>query len=235
MNLRWDYIGVKKIWDNDPRTQQGKNEMKPSYRALLLLTAMLLAACSSSTKLVTRWHDTQYQGPKLEKVLVIGVFADDLMRRMFEDQFVAELQAMGRAGVASYVYIPDMKAVDEQKELDEVVARTGADAVLITTLKSIDEKKTQVPPRTEWAPAYPMAYGPGYYGYYYQAMVPVTRPGYTRTDTVARLETRVFSVQDRKLLWAGNTESFNPDSPAKVVRQIARLVVDDMKSAGLIE
>lgn len=206
------------------------------FTAKFILPALLLLAlqaCSTPTKLVTRWHDTGYQGPPLGKVLVIGVFRDDLMRRMFEDEFVRELEGMGEKGIASYVYMPDLKTADDQKKLEAVVRKTGVDGVLITTLKSLDKEQTRMPPRTDWVPA---GYGGrGYYGYYYQTMVPVTTPGYVRTDTIARLETRAFAVDAGKLVWAANIESFNPDSPARAVREIARLVVKDMKDAGLLK
>ena len=207
--------------------------MKSVMKLLLLLQVLLLLqACSTPTKLITRWHESDYAGPPLKKLLVIGGFRDELMRRMFEDQFVKELEARGEQGVASYVYIPDLKNVDNEQKLEAVVKKTGVDGVLITSLKSLDKEQTRMPPRTDWVPSGYAGYG--YYGYY-QAMVPVTTPGYVRTDTIARLETRVFAVSDRKLVWAGNIESFNPKAPEKVVRQIASLVIGDMKKAGLLQ
>ena len=207
--------------------------MKRAIQFILpLLALLLLQACSTPTKLITRWHESDYAGPPLQKLMVIGAFQDDLMRRMFEDQFVKELEARGDQGVASYVYIQNLKDVDDEQKLEAVVKKAGVDGVLITSLKSLDKEQTRMPPRTEWVPAGYAGYG--YYGYY-QAMVPVTTPGYVRTDTIARLETRVFSVKDRKLVWAGSMESINPKAPEKVVRQIAGLVLGDMKKAGLLK
>lgn len=209
--------------------KQGKGIML-GVAALLVLT--MLGACSS-TKMVTRWAAEDYQGPKLKKVLVIGIHKDDLIRRHFEDEFVAEIERLGRQGVASYVYMPSLEEYQERDKLHAVVKKVGADAVLVTTLKAVDKEKEYVPPRTDWVPGVPVGYG--YYGYYYQAMRPVYTPGYTRTKTVVRLETRVFSVAEEKMVWAGNTESFNPSSSSKVIREIAKLVVEEMQSAGLID
>ncbi len=208
--------------------------MVESFRRFSWVFVFLaLSACSTGTSLVTRWHDPGYQGPPIKKMLVIGVFRDDLTRRMFEDEYVGALNAMGRQGVASYTVMPDLERMDDEARLKAIVGKTGADAVLITTFKGVDKRKTHVPPRTDWVPAYP--WGMGYYGYYHQVWVPVVRPGYVRTDHVVTLETRVFAVGSKKLIWAGNVESFNPDSPEKVVRGLARLVVSDMKKSGLME
>ncbi|BAO45265.1 hypothetical protein [Thiolapillus brandeum] len=197
----------------------------------LLLVLLLLQACSS-TKLVTRWSDPAWKGEKLHKVLVIGLFKDDLMRRHFEDEFITELIARGRQAEASYVFMPDLQKYKDENQLKAVVDKAGADAVLITSLKDVEDRKTYVAPRMEYAPAMGGVYG--YYGYYMQTMTPVYTPGYTRSDKVVQLETRVFTVKDRKMIWAGVTESFNPSSSGNVIRELAATVVADMKKSGFI-
>jgi hypothetical protein len=199
---------------------------------LLLLLALFLQACSS-TKLVTSWSDPAWKGEKLHKVLVIGLFNDDLRRRHFEDEFITEIIGMGRQAEASYVLMPDLKKYRDEKQLEAVVRKIGADAVLITSLKDVEDRKTYVPPRVEYAPS--MWGGYGYYGYYMQTMTPVYTPGYTRSNKVVQLETRVFSVQGKKMIWAGITESFNPSSSGEVIRELAATVVSDMKKSGLIQ
>ena len=44
--------------------------------------------------------------------------------------------------------------------------------------------------------------------------------GVTRTDTVAVVETLIFSVPQNKLLWAGVTESTNPKDAARIIKDI---------------
>ncbi len=209
--------------------------MKMMYRVLgLLLLTFTLQSCSS-TKLVTRWADPDWNGGHLHKVLVIGLFKDDLMRRHFEDEFVTELIAKGRQAEASYVLMPDLQKYKDEKQLKTVVEKTGADAVLITSLKDIENRKTYVPPRVEYAPSPTMWGAYGYYGYYMQTMTPVYTPGYTRSNKVVQLETRVFAVKNKEMIWAGITESFNPSSSGEVIRELAATVVSDMKKSGFIQ
>ncbi len=197
----------------------------------IFLSLVMLQGCSS-TKLVTSWTDKDYQGEKLHKVLVIGMVKDDLMRRHFEDQFVGKLAQDGQEAEASYVYMPNLQDYKEEGKLEAVVQKLGADAVLITTLKDVENRKKYVPPRVDYVPS--MYGGYGYYGYYFQSMQPIYTPGYERTDKVVQLETKVFSVKTRKMIWAGATESFNPSSSSKIIDELARLVVSDMKKAGFI-
>lgn len=199
---------------------------------LFVLLLVVLQGCSS-TKLVTTWSDDKYQGEKLGKLLVIGVFKNDLMRRQFEDQFAAKLARDGRKAEASYVYMPDMKAYKEREKLEALVRKLGADGVLITALKDVENRKKYVPPRVDYVPGGWGGYG--YYGYYYQTMQPIYTPGYERTDKVVQLETRVFAVKNGEMIWGGATESFNPSSSGKVIDELVRLVVADMKNAGLLK
>ncbi len=202
--------------------------------SIMLLLITIIQGCSSTTKLVDSWADSGYQGEKLRKFLVIGVVKDDLMRRTFEDQFVGKMTQGGREAVASYVYMPHLQDYKEREKIEAVVKKVGADAVLVTTLQDVENRKDYVPPRVDYY--VPAAWGGyGYYGYYFQSMQPIYTPGYERTTKVVRLETRVFSVKTGKMVWGGATESFNPSSAGQIVAKLASLVLSDMKKAGLIK
>jgi len=53
-------------------------------------------------------------------------------------------------------------------------------------------------------------------------------------DKVVSLESKVFAAADERLLWAGETKSFNPESAASVASELADLVVRDMAKSGLL-
>ncbi len=47
--------------------------MKRAIQFMLpLLALLLLQACSTPTELITRWHESDYAGPPLQKLLVLG-------------------------------------------------------------------------------------------------------------------------------------------------------------------
>jgi len=196
-----------------------------------MLLLLSLSACST-TELVNRWHDKEYIGPPPERILIIGLVQDDIKRRALEEGFVERLEKMGITGVSSFRLMPDPEDADQEEELKAVVRQANADSILIARLQGIDKEETYIPPRTEWVPF--MGLGYGYYGYYSLSYHAVYRPGYTRLDTVVRLETKVFSTDDDRLLWAGHTESFNPDSTTRVIRELADVVVRDMQKSGLL-
>lgn len=193
-----------------------------------------LAACAGSTHLVERWNDESYvDQPKLKKVLVLGIFQDEAQRRAFEAEFVAQVKAGDGEAIAGYTLMPAQSEYDEKSEIAAAVDQSGADSVLITSFKGASKQQRYVPPSYDYVPSMGMGYGYGaYYGAAYQA---VYRPGYTVTDSIVQLETRVYAVAEEKLIWAGNTQSINSESSKKITAELVKLVASDMRKSGLIE
>ncbi len=152
-----------------------------NFITVLLLAVLLgLVSCSSKTRLYERWHDETYTGPKLQKVLVLGVFKDDIKRRSFEANFVKLVAAAGKQAVAGYTLMPDAEDSDSKEEIIAAVKKSGADSVLITSFKGVIEKEREIPPRVEYIPSMGGGYGRygyGYGGYYGSTYAAVYRPG----------------------------------------------------------
>jgi len=197
-----------------------------------ILFSCVLAACSS-TSLTSRWNDPEYRGPALKKILVIGVIKDDIRRRSFEEEFSSLISAGERTSVASYTLMPDLQSTDQKEEVLAVVDKVGADGVLVVTLQDVSKEQRDVPPSIDYVPT--AGFGHGMYGYYGMSHTAVYRPGYTVTDTVVRLDTKLFAVSNEKMIWAGKTESFNPSSAGSVINELAKLVTADMKKSGIIK
>lgn len=211
---------------------------KVFFTVWLGLMLIGLVSCGSSTKLYERWHDETYFGPKLQKILVLGIFNDDIQRRSFEAEFVKIVNRKGKHAVAGYTIMPEKKDFDDKEEIAAAVRKVGADAVLITNFKGVTEKERVVPPRVDYVPSRGARYGRygyGYRGYYGATYEAVYRPGYTTKDTIVQLETRVYSIKSEKLIWAGKTKSVNVKSAEKMVQELVSVVADDMRNSGFIK
>lgn len=203
-------------------------------RQLITLLFVLLGftACTTTT-LVQSWTDPDYKGPAFNKFLIIGLFSDDNNRRYFETEFSKHLAADGVQNVTSYKLIPNPEDHDEKKELEQLIKSTGADAVLVARFMGIDKKETYVPPRTETVPT--MGYGYGLYGYYNYSYATTYRPGYTRKDDIATLDTSVFATSNSQQVWNGKTESANPKGDGKAIKEVAAAIIKELKKSGLLK
>lgn len=217
------------------------SKKRPQHLVILSVILVLLlglSACSNQTTLYERWHDEQYTGPMLNKILVLGIFKDEIQRRSFEATFVHEMNTENNQAVAGYTLMPETDDFDTKEDILVAVKKSGADAVLITSYKGTLEKQREVPPRMEYVSGMGMGYGRygyGYGGYYGSTYDVVYRPGYITTDTIVQLETRIFSVANEKLVWAGKSKSVNVSSSEEIVKGLVRLVVKDMKKSKLIK
>ena len=117
----------------------------------------LLAGCASTT-LQSTWVDPAFTGGPFKKVFVMGLAARNVTaRRVFEDIMVAKLQAAGVQAVPAYQFIPEGGVVPEPV-LDAAVAKSGADAMMMTRLLGI-ETQTNVSTMMVPGPSWPLRTG----------------------------------------------------------------------------
>jgi len=194
-------------------------------RLFTLAAALVLVACASSTTLRDSWHDADYRGGAFRKVVVLGVARDGAERRTFEDIAVSRLQAAGVDAVPSYRFLPEGDRVAEGR-LDEAVRASGADALWMSRVRSIDRRmdvyQTIVPGSAMW--------GPGWYGMY-TGWYPMTE---VRQYDIASVETSVFDARTRSLVWAGVSETYEPRSVEKDAPGFADVIIRALRERGLL-
>lgn len=200
---------------------------------MLVMVVVFLSGCAT-TKLVSSWSQPGFDGTKLTNVLVIGVMDDDMHRRMYEESFVAHLQADGIKAVASYTVVPDLSG-DRDKDkvlIKAAVKKMAVDGVIVANLASIDKEERYV----QAAPMYVSQYGGphGMYGYYGHSYGIIHQPGYFVEDTNVVLRTAIFRVKDEAMIWTGETDSFNPDSAQEIIDDNILLIDEAVKEAGIL-
>lgn len=186
--------------------------------------ALLLAACASTT-VRTAWYDTTYTGGAFKKILVVGMGGNIANTRAFEDIFVQKLKDAGVDAVAGYRTLPQGQPPGDAV-WNAAVEATGADALLSVRLLRVDTK-TQVV--TTMVPG-PMVWG-AWGGWYGPSMVAV--PELMQYD-IATAETELWNAKTRRVVWAAETDTFNPQSVAKETPGYADVIINQLRARGLI-
>ena len=137
-----------------------------------------------------------------------------------------ELNARGMQGVASYRMVPkeELQSADKARVWFE---KAGVQGVVAFRVVNDQRRKTYVP--STWTSTYYTSLW-GYYGYGWGA---VYDPGYTRDERIISLETLIFSVPKNALVWAGLSETENPKDGQKVVTEVVKEAVNEMRKQGL--
>ena len=192
--------------------------------AFLLFAALMLGGCAS-TSLQSAWYDTSYSGGPFHKILVVGVGATVADRRVFEDSFAQQLNAVSTQGIPGYQFLPD-DARQNEPGWNQGVAASGCDGLLLVRVIGVDTK-TQV--STMMVP------GPIYFGPYGRPWGPqmVAVPEVTQYD-VANVETNLFDAKSKRVVWAGTTQTFNPRTVAQETPGFAKLIIAQLAARGLI-
>lgn len=195
--------------------------MKPLHALVALaLAAAILPGCAG-TKPVAEWRDPALKQP-LRRVAVGAATQDPARRRVVEDAIVARLPA-GTA-IASYTFVPEGSERDVELVKD-LIRQQGADGALIVRVAGIDRTQRV----TTAAPVPSTAYG--YWGYSYTtAYAPAT----VEVDTTVRVDSRLYALEDDRLVWSLSTETQNPNSPEQARSEIADVVAKRLLEANVL-
>jgi hypothetical protein len=197
--------------------------------SILAIALAFVSAGCSATQIVSQWGNPEYVAARFSRILVIGVSSQPSIRRAFEDEFVARLDAAGVDAVPSYRFIPEDGRVDEAR-LQEAVRRANADAVLVTRLVRVD-KKTQVSPGVYYpAPAL----GMGFYDGYSAAWLGYYEPPRIYQYDVYISETSLYDMTKNQLVWAGTLETKAPHNLDTEIKHYVNTVVKALKSRHLL-
>jgi len=199
--------------------------------AAALIAAGLLAGCSSSPEIVSAWQDPQWAGPPLQKVLVVGQTPQAGQRRVFENVFVARLGERGIAARASHELFPGPDR-PEREDFVAAVERGGFDAVLISQIVGVDQKTTYTPGYTVVQPS--VYYYNDFWGFYNRAYTIHSVPDYYSTYQVVSIETNVYQVQGRTLVWSGTTRSVSPQDVHSESDALAKVILGELTARGVL-
>lgn len=187
---------------------------------------VFLPTVCATTELNQTSMDESYRGKFLSSIIVIAVTDDQGARRSFESKFVALLKATGIDAVSSGSGI----AVTANRKLTKTeilkaVEKYGSDAVCVTHLIGLE--KTEV-----YNPA-PRRYT-GFYGYYDNVYGHVHGRGYYSTATVVRLETNLYDAKTEKIIWSGQSKTWNPATDEQIYVEVVKEVIGELQKNKLL-
>lgn len=205
--------------------------MSPWTRGLATaVVATCLGGCASTTVFVSTWKSPEVAASALDgqRVATFLISDNEGLRRTVEDALAREATARGAEGVAGYTLMP-AEVARQEAAAEEALKEAGVVAVITLRLVSEDQRASTTSGTWHMVPAY-RYWG----GYWRRGWREVYEPGYTRHDTVVLVETLVYTLDSGGLIWAGMSETTNPEDAEDLVGEIAAAVDDAMKKSGLL-
>lgn len=205
---------------------------------LLLLVSVMLTGCYSATKITGSWKNPEVEAKKMEKVLVLGLTENTLVREAFESAMTERFNNDGIRAVPSITEIGNAQIPDtgDKYKIAEKLKSKGYDGVLVLALLDVNTEERYV--STGGAGYNPYMYGAGgrygYYGsfnaYYYNMAPVVYESGYYTETKQYILESNLYDLEDGALTWSAQTKTTDPSSKERFASDYAYAVYTKIKS-----
>lgn len=206
----------------------------PLLRNLALMALVAASTACGSSSFTSTWSNERARPVDMsgKKVLAVVQVREDRRRRSSEDALAREITTRGAQGIPSYTIFPSNIGVDtaaaRKIALDNQIAGI---VIMRLTGKELEVSSTPTYAGGYYgSPYYGSAWGAWGYGWGSPYMTETVR-----TDTKVLVETKVYSLEQNLLVWAGTSETWNPSHSDEVIGELSAAVSKEMQRAGLIK
>ena len=191
----------------------------------ILFITLALNGCSTATPIVSEWRSPAQTSGSFRRLMIVGPSGDASIRRNFEDEFVAQLAAVGADAVASYRYMPENEVTNENN-LKQAAQKARVDGLLLMRSLSVEEKTN-----------YP-AIGPeisfGIFGSNAGAAwsgIPGTSGPYRYNEYTS--ETALYDVAKNDLVWTGTVKTKEPTNVQTAIKSYVQTITKALAAQKL--
>lgn len=204
--------------------------LQRSFLALVAILAMALTLCAGTT-IVHRWILTGQPLPQLNKILIIAVLDNYLIRQELEDEMEKLLAKSGVLGIKSHMVLPPRNEM-LPGEMKQRIKEGDYDGVLVIRPKAARRETEEVVTSVSYVPP------PGYYtfGPYWNLVGGqfAATSSYFKENTVVSAEFNLYNTKDEKLLWSGETDTVYSKDFEKLGKDYASALVKQLKKDKVI-
>jgi hypothetical protein len=192
----------------------------------ILFIALALNGCSTATPIVSEWRNPAQASGSFQRLLIGGPSGDASMRRNFEDEFVAQLAAMGVDALASYRQMPENDETNENN-LKQAALNARADGLLL--MRSIRvEEKTNYPaigPEISFG-VFGSNVGAGWSG------IPGASGPYRYNEYTS--ETALYDLAKNDLVWTATVKTTEPSNVQTAIKSYVQTITKALAAQNLL-
>jgi hypothetical protein len=185
----------------------------------------MMPLAQGKTKLLQSWADPSAGQYQFKKLLAVAVIQHPDIRRDAEQAIVRNIR---RVKAYPSITILAQGAEKDMEGTKRKLLEAGFDGVVVMRLVNLDNKIQYV------APTLPDPYV-NYHSYSMWAFNSMAGPSDMRYKLSLQIETLVYSLTDDKRLYVGVSETTNPESPANLVDQIAKVLGKELQKKGIVK
>lgn len=203
---------------------------------VLMLLFFMLVSCSS-IRFVDSWRNNEIKAFQPNKLLIVGITDNLTARTIFEESLRDEFLKRNIKAEVSFLifdaaFTNSKKTEEEINKMIEKIANEGFDAVLITAVKGIDEKRSYN--QDYYATGYKWTH---FGNYYFRFQDVYYTPNYYDSYKVYHIETSIYNIksQDNKaLVWVGSLDLVNPQTVTNTIKDYVYKIIEKLEKEKLI-
>ena len=211
--------------------------MKHTYKTLITLLFCITMSSCANTKFTKQWVNEDFDEQPYDDILVLVVAVKMGNRQDAENYIVQKLDEGGINAMQSYDILPKTQTIDEEA-VDSAIDGLQLDAIIVMYATGVTEEEYYIPDRRFGVYSgygYGHAHYGSFYNYYPHAFNYVFIPGYDNTHHVVTLETTLFDLDDGKMIWSGQSNTFAPESVDDVIHNITVLTINELRKKNIIK
>ena len=205
--------------------------------AALVVASVPAGSAWGSTKFRTAWKAPEATSITLDegdKVLAMVMTAHEESRNGAEAALAQELGKRGVEAIPAYTVIPKSLVKDKDKARP-YIEKTGARYAIVMRVAGQEKEIRGSGPTVTAVPIYTMPYYGGFYGGYYTfGWGTAYSAGNMQIDKKVQVETLIYDLRTDKLIWAGMSDTTNPDTAQKFIKDLVKTAAKEMKKQGLV-
>ena len=191
----------------------------------MLFIILVLNGCSTTTPIISEWRNPAQAAGSFQRLMIAGPSGDVSVRRTFEDEFVAQLAALGVDAVPSYRYVPDSEAITENS-LRQVAQDARADGLLSMRPVKVEEKTNYptIGPEISFG-IFGSNAGAGWSG------IPGGSGPYRYNEYTS--EIALYDVAKNELAWTGTVKAKEPTNVQTTIKSYVQTVTNSLAAQNL--
>jgi hypothetical protein len=212
----------------------------------LLLTGLMVTACSGGTKMDSSWSSDSHKSP-IKKVYIIGVAKSELNRMIFEDTFENRLTNKGVEAFSSYKDLLPINQVVDREDIIQRMRNNNCDSILLTRLVRKRTKAsisggqgtyTNTPGSYSSGVTYHKRPRDSYYSswgkYYSYSSRSIYVPPASLDRVILTVESVLYDLQTEELIWSAQLETALEGNIENMMQKFVGEVIKDLTAKGFI-
>jgi len=194
------------------------------------MLALVIAACAPQTEVIKLHDSTSIDGSGFSHFLVVAIAGDSGSRREFEDLIAGQIRDAGGAATAAHTKT-GAKITLLQEEIDAAARTSGADAILITHIVSVDTTAEAQEGRTDVRAECRGGDPEDYFLYDYKEL---KEPDSVRIAHTVVVVTNLYDTASGSRLWTIQSTCFEKATMDEVFSEEARAIAGQLRFDRLI-